>query len=295
MRTTLLSRSVVAVASLAIGSAALAAVPASAATPSGITRDMVLTAAAGVRANPAAPSVIGFGNYGPEANRALRAMVNRTCGIDPDGPELAVGSISASTAGGKSADGVVVSAILYNLDEIDTDGSSGPPTGRLCSFGALATTAGRSVLTGTATLTGVPAAALSRDVFVTRASNRNLSVIFESDIEEALPTFTAVGSAVQSNPVKISTPKTAKQKKAAKKTYAKRLASAKKAYKKALDKAGSSKNKKKAAKKTYDKKRKAAKASYKKAVATSKIVIKKKATPFSVSAKFSYPEPPEES
>ena len=149
MRSSILSRSVIGVAALGIGSVALAAAPATAATPSGITRDQVLTAAAGVRSGPVGTGSFIGNNYGPTANRALKAMANRACGIDPDGNDVAVAAVAAATAAGGSADGVVVTAIVFSLDPANT--SSGSPQS-LCTFAALATTAERSVLSGTATV-----------------------------------------------------------------------------------------------------------------------------------------------
>jgi hypothetical protein len=285
MKKSLLSRSMVAVASIAVGSVALAAVPASAATSSGITRDQVLTAAAGVRSAPANQNNFLGGNYGPAANRALKAMANRACAIDPDGPRVALGSVAASTAPGGSADGVVVTAQIFNLDPA-APGNGGPES--LCSFGAVAPTAERSVLNGTATLTGGAASALSGDVFVTPAIFTPVS----NSTPAAFPTFSATGNAVQSNTVKVTDKKTKKEKKAAKVKYDKRLKSAKKAYKKAVDKAGSSKSKKSAAKKAWTAKKKAAKAKYKYAIAGYKLVIRKTSTPFAVSAQFVLPTPP---
>lgn len=278
MRTSLITRSVVAVASLAIGSAALAAVPATAATPSGITRDMVLTAAASVRAAPPG----SFNEYGAAGNRALKAMANRACSIDPDGPESYFGAIAGATAPGGAADGVVVTAVLG--DSL----LSGPesPT-RICTFGAVATTAAGSVLSGTATINGAPSA-LPGDVFATPATRSELTG--SPGMSTVFPAFAASGNAVQSITVKIKDKKTAKQKKAAKKTYAKRLASVKKVYKKALAKAGSSRSKKAAATKTYKAKVKSAKATYRYRIANYKLRTVKVATPFNVSAQATPPD-----
>jgi hypothetical protein len=277
MRTSLISRSVIAVASVAIGSFALSAVPANAAAPNGITQEQILTAAAGVRANPAASpgNIFSPGpGYGPAANRALRAMANRVCITDPDGPEVNVQSVAAAPATAQSADGVVVSAFI-----LSSEGTSGSMTGRLCTFGALAPVAARSVLTGTATVAGGPTVSLSGDAFLTPPVNTP----FTSSTTQ-LPSFSASGAAVQSNAVKVTDKKTKKEKKVAKAKYDKRLKAAKKSYKKALDKAGSSKSKKAAAKKAWSAKKKSAKAKYKYAIAGYKLVTRKTATPFSVSA-----------
>ena len=291
MRPSVLTRSAIAVATLSLGSLALAAVPAQADTPSGITRDMVLTAAAGVRAAPPGSTTLIFGNakgFGPAANRALRAMVNRVCVADPDGPELSAGFIAGAAAAGGSTDGVVVSA--YFID-VEASSSSGSTVGRICSFGALAPVGLRSVLTGTAALTGTPAVTVSGDVFATPASNAPLP---SSSLgpNTVTPTFTATGSAIQSNVVKVKDKKTKSQKKAAKLKYDKRLKAAKKAYKKALDQAGSSKSKKKAAKAAWTARKKAAKAAYRYAIAGYKLVTQKISSPFSISAQSTPPPAP---
>ncbi|KAA1380438.1 hypothetical protein [Aeromicrobium fastidiosum] len=289
MRPSALTRSAIAVATLSLGSLALAAVPAQADTPSGISRDMVLTAAAGVRATPPGTGTVLFGDakgYGSAANRALKAMVNRVCVTDPDGPELSLGFIAGAAAPGGSTDGVVVSAYILN---IEASSSSGSEAGRVCSFGVLAPVGLRSVLTGTAALTGAPAVAVSGDVFATPASN----IAFGPSSPEpstGTPTFTASGNAIQSNVVKVKDKKTTSQKKAAKVKYDKRLKAAKKAYKKALDKAGSSKSK--AAKAAWTAKKKAAKAAYRYAIAGYKLVTQKVNSPFSISAKSTPPPAP---
>jgi hypothetical protein len=286
MKKSVLSRSMTAVATLAVGSVALAAVPASAATSSGVTREQVLAAAAGVRSGPVASGNPITTNYGPAANRALKAMANRACGIDPDGNDVAVTSIAAATASGGSAEGVVVSAVVFSLDPANPDAGNAQ---RLCTFGALAATAERSVLSGTATVAGSSPVALSGDAFITPAVFGPAS---SSGTVAARTSFTASGNATQSNVVKVKDKKTKKEKKAAKAKYDKRLKAAKKAYKKALDKAGSSKSKKAAAKKAWSAKKKAAKAKYKYAVAGYKLVTRKTATPFNVSAQAVPPAAP---
>jgi hypothetical protein len=284
MHASILSRSVMAVASLAIGSVALAAVPADAATKTGITRAQVLTAAAGARTAPDTSRTF-IGNYDPATNRALRAMVNRTCAVDPDGPEVYNGVIVTATAPGASADGVVVSALLYDTDTLS---QQAVPTGRLCSFGALTTTKPRSVLRGAARLGEAPSVRLSGDVFVTRPVSSPLD---ESTQSLPFPAFSATGTSVQSTKVKVSDKKTTKEKKAARTAYDKRLKAVKKSYAKALDKAGSSKSKRAAAKKAWGAKKKSAKAKYRYAIAGFKIVTRKTATPFTVSAQSVLPPP----
>jgi len=283
MRTSLLSRSVIAVATLGIGSVALAAVPASAATASGITRDQVLAAAAGVRSEPVSVE----GQYSPSTDRALRVLANRACSIDRDGTQLIIGFLADATDAGASADGVVVTAVIADLAG-QSEGYKG------CSFGALATTDGAFTLSGSATLGSAAPVALSGDAFATAP------VIFNAEGEGAFapPAFTASGSATRSFDVTTSTKvkdkKTKSEKKAAKTTYAKRLAAAKKSYQKALDKAGKSKSKKAKAKKAYSAKRATARAAYKYAIAGYKIVKKTtqqtETRPFTVSAQAANPD-----
>lgn len=309
MRTSLLSRSVIATASLAVASVALAAVPASAGAPSDITRQQVLAAASAVRAEPN-PSAIMIS---PATSRALRVLTNRACSIDPDGDEFAVLSLSEATAGGQSADGVVVTALVVKADianlitslsdiEETPDGVDPGDFLRICSFGVLTTTAASSTLAGTATIGGATPAgySLAGEVFVTPASNfKDFAALIgsgeeaptELDLSVIAPKLTATGNAVRTFDVsttkKISTPKSTKQKKAAKKAYNKKLKSAKAAYVKALDKARTTK-KKKSAKKAYAAKRASAKAAYKRAVATSRTVTtvtkQSASTPFTVTA-----------
>jgi hypothetical protein len=274
MRLSILSRSAIAAATLAVGSAALVAAPAEAASPSGITREQVLAAASAVRSTPMTTP----GSYGSVGNRAIKGIVNRACSVDPEGPESYYGSIVGAAQAGASADGVVITAIFTNPES----GSFNPNS--VCTFGVLTTSAPRSVLNGTATIGSSAPAALSGDVFVTPAV-RTVVGSGSPDSSVLFPTFTASGAAVQSTDVKVADKKSKKQKKAAKAKYDKKLSSLEKSYDKALKKAGSSKSKKSAAKKTYTAKKKAAKAAYKYAIASYKIVVKKTATPFNVTAK----------
>ncbi len=281
MRTSILSRSAIAVATLAIGSAALVAAPADAATSTGVTRDMVLTAVNGVRTAAATDS-----SWSTETGKALRSIVNRSCVVDYDADEYPYINDADPTAAGGSADGLLINAgVEFRTDE--------GWDYRSCIIGVVATSDASFVLEGTASLSvdstpyggelrAAPSPTVTRglsgDVFVTPVA----SIPRDSYLTSA--TFTASGAASKVVTTKVATPKTAKQKKAAKSSYKKKLKSAKKAYKKAVDKAGKSKSKKTKAKKTYNKKKKSAKASYKKAVATSKIVKKTVRQPFTLSA-----------
>jgi hypothetical protein len=270
MRTSTLTRSIIATAALAVGSAALAAVPASAATPSGITRETVLTATDGIRA-----AYSSGGDVSLAATKAVRAIVNRGCRVDADDGEFLDNDslVGLPTQGGASADALAAGGQIINTLTGDS---------RWCIVGVVASTDPAYSLVGRATLTATTSAGnqvvsvtapLSRDVvatapLVTGASGFTGSV-----------TFPVYGNATKFTAVPAKTVKDVKtkaEKKAAKKKYAKRLKAAKKAYVKALDKAGSSKTKRTAAKKAYSAARRSAKAKYRYAIASYRIV--KKAT-----------------
>lgn len=272
MRSSVLSRSVVAIATLALGSAVLASVPASATTSADVTRGQVLNAAQLVRTDPGT----GTGNpmeSAPATSKALRVLANRACAVDHD-EEVAIYNFGLPVAPGGSADGLIVMAQIIDPSEGSLQ------SGRVCIFGALAAAKGSTTLAGTAKLTTDAARTyrLSGDVYVTPAR----SFEFDYSQPEAEPpfdvqdlAFTATGTATTLTKVTttktIKTPKTKAQKKSAKKKYNQALASAKKSYKKALKKAGSSKSKKAAAKKAYSKKKASAKKTYQKRIATSKV------------------------
>lgn len=275
MRTSILSRSVIAIASLALGSVALVAAPAQAASASGITMDMVYTANSGLRfgSGPDDP------NPTPHTLQAVRSILSRSCTISSDIGEvlLNVGGIPTTTHRGGY--GLVAYGEVYN-EIFDTS--------RDCIVGAAAVNDGQYVLTGSGTLTvwTVPVGASDDVVPTPRSKTQALSGDAFSMAADAVPaneqivdaTFAATGSSVgtytYTRTTKVLKPKTVKQKKAAKKAYTTKLKGAKKSYAKALKKAGSSKSKKAAAKQAYSKKRAKAKATYKKAVATYKLITK---------------------
>lgn len=284
MRTSILSRSVIAVASLAIGSVALAAAPANAATPSGITRDMVISAANYMR-------VEGFDQA---ASDNLQRLAEKGCKVVA-GEDLRIQDINTSAAGG-SADGLIFVAGIAT-----PPGESGGEAYRVCLFGTAATTDPALSLSGTASLDVATApfqsavksaalTALSDNVFVTAP------VVIPNGVGITTATFSATGNATRSFNVtttkKVTDKKTKSEKKAAKKKYDKALKAAKKSYTKALKKAGKNKTKKAAAKKTYSKKKAAAKAAYTKAIAGYKMVTTTTTTtenkPFAISAGFDY-------
>jgi hypothetical protein len=277
MPTSILVRSAVAVASLAIGSAVLVAAPANAA-PSDITRAQVLDAVAGVRAEPD----VTQGNYSPGTARALRVLANRACSVDPDGLEIVVRTLAEPVEPGRSADGLAVIAVISPVETIDD-----PLTFRACAFGAVAATSGGATLSGTATLSGSAPVALAGDVTATPGEALQNS--------SPLPVFTASGASTvtTTSTATVKIAKTTKQKRAAKKAYDKVLSAAKKSYSKALRKAGGSKSKKAAAWKAYATKKAKAKATYRSAIAAGYKVVETPnsvATPFTLSATFPAPE-----
>ncbi|MCL8249840.1 hypothetical protein AERO_00460 [Aeromicrobium fastidiosum] len=266
MRSSLLSRSVIAVASLAIGSVALVAAPATAATPSGITRDAVLSLAAAARVDATAAAT----------RTAARDILSRECAlttgesITTTENGLFVTSVAAVTPSA-TADGVSISGFVS---------LSGQPI-RQCVVGVIAPTAPGFTLSGQATLS-ITTSSSPAQAQTTLSGDVSVSAI------NTIPNFTAVtgttysasGATSKTSTVRTSTKvkdkKTSKQKKAAKKKYDKKLKALKTSYKKALAKAGSSKAKKKAAQKSYSAKKKAAKATYRYAIAGYKIVRKVK-------------------
>jgi hypothetical protein len=289
MRHTMLSRSVIAVASLAVGSAAFAAVPASAASSLGVTQDQVLTAVNGVRT--AAGSE---GELSKSTQRALFAITSKACDVDGNLGEYLYVRNAVPTTAGDDADGLLITAELYGSTNSNDEA---------CTFAAFASTVGGFQLSGTATITaqttvdGVTSpysqvSALSGDAFTTPA------IITDDSTNAGQPyavVASATGNATKTSTVTTSTKvkdkKSAKEKKAAKKKFSKRLAQAEKNYAKALDKAGSSKNKKAAAKRVYAKARALAKAKY--AYDTAGFtIVKKKSTVSDVRA-FDITTPPQ--
>jgi hypothetical protein len=287
MRSSILSRSVVALATVAIGSAALAATPANAASASGVTRDQVLTAANGVRAATGAQP-----SYSAATVRAMRAIVVAGCDAGDASPFL--NTVRAVTTS-DDADGLIITA------SIDTFSDN-----YLCTVAAFATSDTSSTLSGTVKIAGTvdstvfgpgfpttastpvdQTSALSGDAYVTPAIRTQYSDFGPTNVNvDASATGTATKTTTTTTNVKVKDKKTKSEKKAAKKKFSKRLAQAKKNYVKALDKAGSSKSKKAAAKRVYAKARALAKAKYKYATAGYKIVKKKStisdARPFSI-------------
>lgn len=247
MRTSILTRSTIAIASLAIGSIALAATPANAAAPSGVTRDLVLTVAENARM---------ISGDGPDTD----TLSTRVCGVR-DGEELEY-AYAQPVDDPEGVDGVLVRAYYF---------TQGTESDRYCTFAAFAATTPYVTLSGTANLTGIPVgdnlrpadstittATLSGDVTVTDAVDTldyyNISAIAAGDVIKTTTSTTTHSRTI--------TPKTTQQKKAAKKARDSTVSAAKKSYAKALKKAGSSASKKAAAERTYTAKKKAANAAY---------------------------------
>jgi len=261
MRTPILTRSAIAVASLAIGSATLAAVPAMADTPSGITRQTVLGAAVDYRSF-----------FGSSDRADAKKLVETVCAIGSDvGRDYYLTPVQQPDG----VDGVLVQAY------VDSDGTN---PSRSCTFAAFATTQTFSTMSGTATITGqepetseLAAAAapshtyaLSGDVYVTAP----VADIGYGDFAVATASGeVSTKAAATTTSSRVVTPKTTRQKKAARTVYERRISSAKKSYAKAKDKAGSSSRKKAAAKKVYVAKRNAAKAAYLKATAGTLTIV----------------------
>jgi hypothetical protein len=296
MRTSILSRSVIAVASLALGSAALAATPATAATPSGITRDQVIAAVNNLRND-----AITLEQYYTVLEPQLIAIARPSCNIAATDVAY-IDGVSPPVQAGQSVDGLLLK--VY----IQTPVGDDVTTYRQCAIAILASTDPTLTLSGNLSFGGSTSddsdapnivlpptnSALSGDVFISAPIHTSGNTYIEG------ASFTASGSATRDIKVttskKVTTKKSKAQKKNAKKKYAKSLKSAKKSYAKATKKAGKNKNKKALAKKAYAKKRAAAKAKYKAAIANFKIVKKTTTTtvnkPFSVSAVLDYTSAP---
>lgn len=266
MRTSILSRSVIAVATLAVGSAAFAAVPANAATYNGITRAEVLAATNEARAI--------FTSDADPATPAVKALAAKGCGVSPDDITYAYASPAYEPDG---VDGLAVNAQLKGVPtESDPTGS----LARNCTFGALATVGAQSTLNGEAIVgtetyndrysSSADTFDLSGNVFASPAivstDSYAATVLLASGIVDGKPSATVLTK------TKKADKKSSADKKAAKKAYAKRLKAIKKSYKKALKKAGSSQSKKAVAKATYKARRSSAKQAYRYAVAPYKFV-----------------------
>lgn len=266
MRTSILTRSVISIASLAIGSVALVAAPAVASAPSGVTRDLVLAALHGAR-------------DGVEGNPPARVLADAVC-------KPLAGEVRGTTLFRTVDDPGEVDGILVQADYTDSTSESF----RLCSFAAFVPTSPYDGLSGTATIGDDLArgesvssqATLSGDVSIVGPVEgvSRLSVNAEGAVIRTTTSTTDTSRTI--------TPKTTQQKKAAKKTRDRTVSAAKKAYAKAMRKAGSSSAKKAAAKRAYVAKKKAANATYRAARAGT-LTIGTTTTATTTSSPFSVP------
>ena len=268
MNTSIAHRSVIALASLAIGSVVLAATPATAAAPAGVTRQTVLAAAQEARDDSAQPLV--------------------------DELVLAVCAVEEGETFERSADPVDRSAAVDGL-LVNAQISDGSKEVRYCVFAALAPTAASATMSGTVTISdpGVIEATFSAArALQTSDLSGDVSVTKPIDIGAGRLTASASGTVVSASAsdtaiTRLVTPKTTQQKKAARKAYDRKVTAAKKIYATALKRAGTSASTRSAAKRAFRAKKSVALAAYRKATAgtltitsTSTPVIR--TTPFEV-------------
>jgi hypothetical protein len=250
MHTSILTRTVISVASLAIGSVALAAAPASADTPAGITREAVLKVASDAR-------FVG-GPFGSELDPAAQALVEKVCGL-PSSAKAQVRLDPGTDQDG--VDGFLARAVVEGTEETAS---------RTCTFAAFATSEPFSSMSGTANISAqqpdliefraaAPSHdyALSGDVYVTAP----VDDIGFNDFADATASGTVTRTeAARTTTSRVITPKTTARKAAARKAYQRTIDKAQAKLAKALKKAGNSSSKKAAARKTYAARKKAAKA-----------------------------------
>lgn len=242
MSISFLTRSAVAVASLAIGSAVLAAAPASAAGSTDVTRGEILEAYAsrGFLAEPTDADLL---------------LVQKVCGDAVPSDDYYSMTPNQTSSG---VDGVLVQAYVPGEGEA-------PPT--FCTFAAFAPDEAAATMSGTATIspsqltlnaTAADATyTLSGDAYVTEPITDE-EFIFSASVSASGDVVKTL--AATTTKTRVSTPKSTQVKKAAFRTYQRSVSKAKAAYKKSVAKAGTSSGKKKAARATYKARTKAAKA-----------------------------------
>ncbi|MFC5676761.1 hypothetical protein [Aeromicrobium endophyticum] len=272
MRTSILTRSVISIASLAIGSVALAAAPASAAAPSGVTRDLVLAAANAERDG--------------DVNVAAKTLADAVC-APQSGEKLDYVAVRVDYTP-DDVDGVFIRAEY--LDQVARGG-------RTCSFAAFVPVAPKATLSGTATLTGLPVDQLQRpydpEVLATAPLSGDVTTLgpvdgsqfYDMTADAKGDVIAPAGTATDTS--RTITPKTTQQRYAAKTARNKAVSSARKAYVKASEKAGSSKSKEAAAKRTYLAKKKAANATYRTALEGT-LTIKTTTSPILAASPFEF-------
>ncbi len=218
-----------------------------------ITRDMVITAASGLRElEPTDATTAAL-------DAALRSIVTLAVDIGVD-EEIERVTAYAAIAG-DDADGLLLDAWIR---------SGGPA--RSCTITAFAVTDAALTLTGSTALMGSP---IDSDAAPTTLRTTPLSgpVLATTPIDTAsygvlsvVATGAAAGTSAGTGPgtttESVPDPRTPAEKAAAKETYERRIAAAKKAYAKALRKAGRNKRKKKAAQRALATRKSAAKAQY---------------------------------
>lgn len=232
MRTSIITRSVVATASLAIASVALAAAPAD------VTRDMVLAAASGLRAADAADESLSSATQKALRSIALRSIALRSCGVDADNGDILPYVDGLPTQPNADADGVIVYAPIYNT--VDNSAT------RYCLVGAVAPTAAGFTLTGSGSLnvvTVADSATLERGSVGIAAGPTSLALPMSGDVaataftvpaNEGLGEVSLAASGASVKVTKTTTTVKDKKTKAEKKAYTKKKASAKAAYKYAI-------------------------------------------------------------
>lgn len=281
MRTSILSRSVIAAATLAVGSAAFVAVPANAASANGVTREEVLAAASALRVDrtrqidPSAPT-----------QSALDVLAAKVCGTNV----LETSAQPVETP--DSVDGLAVTSIVSTEGQPVTDsGSSLVPGIASCSFTAVATLDGATTFSGEAQvftandfgpIGGGPILSVAEQPAFTNNVYGLSSNVFVSpaEIQSGFSATSIQAEGLVKSPdskrvltsVKVADKKSTAEKKAAKKAYSKRIKAIKKAYSKAKRKAGSNAEKKAVARLKYATRKASAKAAYRYAVADYKLV-----------------------
>jgi len=231
-------------------------------TPNGITREMVLAAANGLRVtDPSAGSEAATAD-------ALLAIIERSASVSHAAGDATDYTAYPTTAGG-AADGVMIDVTLHTAQG---DADRAFTLLALTTTDAALTLSGTVAISSTAKLAGTPtdpavlhSAALSGDVFV--------SAPVDTSSSGAL-IVTASGNATRTvetaPPTKV--PISADEAAGAKALYAKKLKAAKKSYAKAKKKAGKNKRKKAKAKKSYSAKKATYKSAYRQALAGFRMV-----------------------
>ncbi|KQX74235.1 hypothetical protein [Aeromicrobium sp. Root472D3] len=231
-----------------------------------VTRAMVLEAASGLRATE--PDATAEAKL----DRLVRDIVASAVSVGGD----LVDYTAYPTPADASVTGVLIDVSLTRTDSVQT---------RSLATVALAPTSDGDQLDGSVVVSGLPVDAadgartlhtstLSGDVHVSTPVDVSDSGVLEVSLTsvsvEPTPTPTPTPSTPTpspSTPAPTSTPRTAAELAAARRTYDAALKNARTKYAKARKKAGRSKRKRVAAKKSYDVRRARAKAAYRAAIA----------------------------